>query len=275
MRVLAIPDSHLKIDVIERGLELAKYYRCDKIVLLGDYFDDWDAVPEQYHRMIDYLRKLLRLNPEVYPLLGNHEYGYFNPQTKSSGYREYVAEELRDLFANNFRFAVSASFDGVLYTHAGVTNMWLLQNKLITERQLQYNVGKKAGAGYIDNIIGRKDFGVDRNLGVRDWDVLAKVGAARGGLSGVAPSPIWADATEVIADPLRCVKQVVGHSPVSEITNVGRVWFTDTYSNGNISDEYLVVNNGFPVIVHYGDIEDGIRRVKFREDAEDQYSIGR
>ena len=51
MKVLVIPDSHLHTEVIARGLALAKKVRADRVVVLGDYLDDWGAIDEDYYTM--------------------------------------------------------------------------------------------------------------------------------------------------------------------------------------------------------------------------------
>ena len=56
-RVLVIPDSRLNIGKIENGLELAKQYHADTIVILGNYFNEFKAGDSQrdYFDMWDYL----------------------------------------------------------------------------------------------------------------------------------------------------------------------------------------------------------------------------
>lgn len=237
-RVLVVPDSHLKIEVIENGIALAKKHRADTIVLLGDYFDDWDSVPRQYHDMIDYLKILLRTTPNVIPLIGNHEFSYMTT-FHCSGYNRSVAKELEDMLNNDMRFLYAAAIDGVLYTHAGVCMQWLRNNKIITQNDLRLKLPTKSGADLLESKINEAPA-----------RVFADVGPARGGYTH--PSPIWADLTEAIADPVP-VKQVVGHTPVKQIENIGRIWFVDVYSNMNEDNEYLLVVDGEPQIVYDGE----------------------
>lgn len=237
-KVLVVPDSHLKIEVIENGLALAKKYRADTIILLGDYFDDWHAVPRQYHDMIDYLKILLRTNPNVIPLLGNHELSYMS-EFRASGFNKHVAKELEAMLNNDMRFLYAVAIDGVLYTHAGVCMQWLRNNKIITQNDLRLKLPTKSGADLLEDKIN--------NASVLAFSM---VGPARGGYN--YPSPLWADLTELIADPAP-VKQVVGHTPIKQIENIGRVWFTDVFSNGNDDNEYLLVVDGEPQIVYDGE----------------------
>lgn len=228
-RVLCIPDSHLKTSVIERGMELANRLDADKIILLGDYFDDWNAIPPEYVQMIECLEKALK-DERVIPLVGNHELSYLG--FPCSGHLREVEFEVKDWLLNEKRLRFVYSEDGVLYSHAGVTSSWLAENR-ITEAN---NVDEVSKA--IDNLPHIRQF--------------ATAGRMRGGNG--TPSPLWADLTELIQDPIP-IRQVVGHTPISGIERIGNeyfeCWFTDVYSNGNISDEYLFVEDGEPKIIHY------------------------
>ena len=237
-KIFIIPDSHLKIDVIEHGVKLAEKLRADKIILLGDYFDDWCAIPEDYRKMEVYLKNLLRSNPSVVPLLGNHEYSYiYKP---CSGYNRNVAAELRDWLAKDFRFLNATTFDGVMYSHAGFTHSWLVESGAISATEQRFRLTKNGGAALILDAVEKKVSDAAIN-----W-----VGKERGGNDPV-PGPMWADLTELINDPIPKIKQVVGHTPVSQIECLGNIWFTDVYSNNNVSDEYLFVVDGEPQVVHY------------------------
>lgn len=235
-KVLVIPDSHLKISVIENGLKLASKHRADKVVLLGDYFDDWFAISQDYKDMLMYLKTLLKKNPNVIPLFGNHELSYLG--YPCSGYNNAMAETLRQALYPDHRFLFGVAIDEVFYSHAGVCTGWLKENKIMTQNDLRINLFKKTGAELLEKCIGK----------ISDISLFAHAGPARGGSK--FPSPLWADLTELVADPAP-VKQVVGHTPVKEIENVGKVWFTDVFSNDNECDEYLLVTDGEPQIVKY------------------------
>lgn len=241
-RVLVIPDSHLKIEVIEKGIKLANKHFADKIILLGDYFDDFGAIDEDYYRMLDYLKKLLRSNPNVFPLFGNHELSYLG--YPCSGHNSRVKDEIEKYLRENYRFSTSIAVDGILYSHAGATMSWLRDNHILTENELRYKLGKTAGAETIDNGISHLDMNRSR------LEVFAQAGRARGGKSDT-PSVLWADISELVSDQVPKVKQVVGHTPVTNITLLGNCWFVDVFSSGNVSDEYLYVNDGVPEVLHY------------------------
>lgn len=243
-RCLVIPDPHLKIDVIERGLELARMQLADHIIILGDYFDDWGAIDEDYYKMVDYLKNLLRWNPNVFCLMGNHELSYIG--YPCAGHNKNVKADIGPAIENDFRFWTCLAVDGVMYSHAGFTMNWLAQNKVMTLNDLRYKLGSRTGAEYLEQKVAP--------LERTKWDIFAQVGRARGG-KDPAPSPLWADLTELIADPLPNIKQVVGHTPIKNIECIGKVWFTDVYSNGNPGDEYLFVVDGTPRVLSYSNRE--------------------
>ena len=236
-KVLVIPDSHLKIDVIENGIKLANKFKVDSIVLLGDYLDDFGAVDNDYFEMIKYLKNLVRRDHRVIALLGNHEISYLG--FPCSGYKGSVAEFVKDSLKDDHRFYLAVGIDGVLYSHAGVCVSWLKDNNVITQNVFRYQITKQNGANVLEKAISK----------IPSFSIFAQAGKARGGK--LNPSPLWADATELIMDAVPNVKQVVGHSPLKQIEKVGNCWFTDVFSNGNISDEYLLVDEGSPEIKHF------------------------
>lgn len=239
-KVLVVPDPHLKTSVIEKGLELADKLNCDTVVILGDYFDDWDAPLSKYVEMRDYLKNLLKHRPNVFPLIGNHELSYIG--WPCSGYKAEAVHIVKPLIEDDYRFLLHIDIDGVLYTHAGVTRSWIRDNKIIQENTVRYHMGKVNGAAITSEHLER----------LEKFDLYAQAGPARGGR--MCPSPLWADLDELVVDPLGKFTQVVGHTPVNQIEKLGNCWFTDVYSNGNVSDEYLVVNEGIPEIVHYNEL---------------------
>ena len=250
-KVLVIPDSHLSTRVIDRGLELASKHRADKIIMLGDYFDDWYALTIDYVNMHKYLKDLLRKNPSVIPLFGNHELSYLG--YPCSGHNRSMVPELSNSLMKDYRFSFCYAEDGVLYSHAGVTTGWLKYNSVVTANDMRLKLPRKNGPEIVERGIDKIDSYPRSSASLEPF---SQAGPARGGI--YSPSPVWADLTELIADPAP-FKQVVGHTPVKQIENIGRVWFTDVYSNGNECDEYLLVADGEPRIIHYYEDEYGTK----------------
>lgn len=236
-KVLVIPDLHLKLDVLEKGIKLADKLRADNIVLLGDYLDDYTFTNNQYREMINRIKNLVRFDHRVVALLGNHELSYLG--FPCSGYNNSLAEYIKAQFAHDHRFYFAVGIDGVLYSHAGVCTSWLKDNNIITQNVFRNQLTRQNGAHVLEREIGK----------VSNFAPFAQAGPARGGK--LNPSPLWADITELIADAVPKVRQVVGHTPITQIEKIGTCWFTDVFSNGNVSDEYLFVVDGEPEIKHY------------------------
>lgn len=243
-KVLVVPDAHTKTWVIEQGLEVADKLHADWIVLLGDYFDDWEATAQDEKNMLKYLKDVLRLRTNVIPLYGNHELSYLG--FPCSGHNKEVEKLIKKGLEKDYRFLFAVAIDGILYTHAGVTQAWVRDNKILTENQIRYRLKPESGAGILE----------ERINGAEHFSLFNQVGFARGGKTD-APSPLWADLRELINDPLESVKQVVGHTPISNIECIGNCWFCDTRSNGNQNDEFLVVTDGEPAIVRYSEVMSG------------------
>ena len=239
-RVLVIPDSHLKIDVIRHGLEIADKKKADKIVMLGDYFDDWTCTDIDYFEMMDYIKKLVRNDHRIIALLGNHELSYMG--FPCAGHRTSVEDYMKEKLMPDHRFYFCVAIDDVLYSHAGFTTKWIRGNKLITENDIRYKMTRTNGADLVEKKMSE----------VREMEVFVQAGPGRGGKD--LPGPLWADAMELVDDAIPNVRQVVGHTPVKSIECFGKVWFTDVFSNYNNCDEYLLVNKGEPEIIHYGDL---------------------
>lgn len=240
-RVLVVPDAHTKIWVIEHGMELADKLRANHVVLLGDYFDDWEAKPKDNLNMLKYLKDLLRHHTNVVPLFGNHELSYMG--FPCSGHMLSVGEQINDGISADRRFLFAVAFDSVLYSHAGVMQSWIRNNKILSENSIRKQLGSIGGANVLESAIN----------GIADVALFNQVGCERGG-NTTSPSCLWADLRELINDPIPKVKQIVGHTPISNVEMLSNCWFCDVMSNDNQCDEYVFVIDGEPTIVSYGEV---------------------
>lgn len=233
-RVLVIPDSKLNIGKIENGLELAKQYHADTIVILGNYFNEFKAGDSQrdYFDMWDYLTTLLRKDTRVVPLVGERELNYLNYSTKVPGLNKKLAKYIGNKLIANQRFMPVFAADGVLYSHAGVTTTWLRNYKIMLENEIRFRLGKGGGAGLIEGAI----------LKLKDWDPFFDA-------DGAFASCMRQDYTNLMSFAPSSVMQIVGHTEVSEPFNAGRIWFANSQDDG----AYLFVNNGEVQVVKYGE----------------------
>ena len=222
MKILFVGDLHAKYDILEKVKELSKTY--DKVVFLGDYVDDWDAMPEASYNLLNSLIEFKLDNPDkVKLLLGNHDLSeWFGTPFMCSAYNQYTSALVGGLFSKHEDlFDIACLEGGLLCSHAGFTKSWV-------EKYLD---SPKSTLELVDTINydfhHRKEEACEKNfLGLSD------VGYARGGRND-DPSPLWADCTELIADWYP-VPQVVGHTPHRTITFYNmydeEIYFCDTFS---------------------------------------------
>jgi hypothetical protein len=102
----------------------------DRIVMVGDYFDSFEISGlEQIHNFKEII-KYKEDNPqvEVVMLIGNHDHHYF-PEvgyTGTSGYQSRIAPSINQVIdENRHHLQMAYSFDKYLFTHAGVSPVFM------------------------------------------------------------------------------------------------------------------------------------------------------
>lgn len=209
MKVLVIPDVHLKPNMFRRAGELMRQGIADRAVCLMDIPDDWDQQYNiaLYEETFDAAISFAKEFPDTLWCMGNHDLSYVwqQPESGYSGLASItVQRKLIDLKAalpedNPLKYI--QKIDNVVFCHGGIRDSFVKEH--VSESE--YDNPDEA----ID-VINR--------LGVRDmWDDL---------------SPIWLrpqynDWKMYKADDLL---QVVGHTPVDQITRKDNVISCDVFS---------------------------------------------
>ena len=224
-RYLVVGDIHAKphiVDKIQKFLDINDY---DKVIFMGDYVDDWNASPEKSYLTLKKLIDLKTSNPEKIILIsGNHCQSYASAGSfRCSGFNEETRSLVKDLYKTAldgqpiFQFAFAKG--NYLFTHAGLTGEFWKRLRFVIrttcpelKHLLKPNYTAKEVAGVLNICFQRGFYNQTDEL----FQLFAQAGQARGG-RGV-PSPIWADKTELLADPAPKIRQVVGHTPVKTIT---------------------------------------------------------
>ena len=91
MRILVIPDIHLKTWIFERAEDILKASKADRAVCLMDIPDDWDMEfqIEMYKETFDRAIEFARAYPDTLWCYGNHDVSY--PWGKlETGYSPYA-----------------------------------------------------------------------------------------------------------------------------------------------------------------------------------------
>ena len=112
------------------------------VIHLGDYFDSFNTTPESMRESFTNLLKLRHehlSNPkkgDFVLLLGNHDYHYLQYGLErysgyNTGYDLWAHQQLQELWNTHQLKLVEYDYTSkTLYSHAGVTNTWLKENRM-------------------------------------------------------------------------------------------------------------------------------------------------
>src|SRR5690606_32086383 len=130
MRTIAIGDIH----GTQWWQDIVNAETYDKVIFIGDYFDSFSVPGEEQLRNFNHIVEFARgSDKEVILLVGNHEL-HVMPEggdDKYSGYNTRWAPHFTTALQNNRDLLKPCHVDqGILYSHAGVTESWLRQHKV-------------------------------------------------------------------------------------------------------------------------------------------------
>ena len=226
MRILCVGDVHNKPEIFKKALQIADKESCDKVLLMGDYLDDFGDTPETTFDTINELNKTLE-DPRVIALIGNHELSYLEDQ-RCPGWSS-AKRFLVDTYLPRRKLALSYQESNWLFTHAGLTGRWWKY-----ANRLNITPGNKQEPTYVQQEHG-ESYSEWLN---RYWDtypgIYKSIGKERGGF-GIG-SPLWADWDELTKHNIPGINQVVGHTPGDSVRhkdhNGDQLFCVDVWSNG-------------------------------------------
>ena len=196
-RTLIIPDIHHKTDVVDEILGREKY---DRVVFLGDYFDDFRDTPESARATAEWLKSNVQ-DPRFTFLYGNHDlpYRFVAPGLECSGFgiekwEATLAVLTRDDWSG---LRLHAWVDGFLVTHAGWNQAFADERGHVTQE-------------LIDSLCAECLNDLDESR----MHPLVAAGRSRGGCAKVG-GIVWQDWSELV--PVPGLKQIVGHTPGIEV----------------------------------------------------------
>lgn len=212
-KVLVIPDVHLKPLIFDKAEKILESGQADFAVQLGDMFDDWgeefnySLYDRTVKRAIDFHEKF----PKTLWCMGNHDFGYYLPEYGRRETGHSIMQE--DSMATNLAIMAEAGIeqkvihvvDNVIFSHAGLTDEYAA---LMTLDGTAYEMGD-----YIEVLVNQSE---PDSL----WEQY---------------SPIWARPQHTGEIMFSDKMQVVGHTPMKNITFENNILSTDvfsTYSNG-------------------------------------------
>ena len=226
MRILVIPDIHLKTWIFDRAEVIMKSGKADRAVCLMDMPDDWgmEFQVECYKEIFDRAIAFAADYPDTLWCYGNHDlsYPWGRLETGYSPYAESTVlsklEELEQTLKDPSQIAIIHRIDNVIFSHGGLTAEFIKW--------------------------------LDKDLLDADIDsVIAAVNEARIDYLWNDESPLWLRPQNKIREAFRSeiYKQVVGHTPVEKIFEKDGIISTDvfsTYRNGaQIGESAMIVIN--------------------------------
>ena len=227
MKVLVIPDVHLKPYMFKDATVLMRQNIADCAVCLMDIPDDWGQeynVFSLYEETYDEAICFAKQFPDTKWCYGNHDLSYFWHQLES-GYSSmalYTCQrkllDLRAAVPENNPIKYVQRIDNVLFSHGGVLDYFVKQNV------------SKSKYNDVDAVLETIN-----ELGSKEmWN---------------GASPIWLrpQHSKMRLYKPRKLLQVVGHTPVDKITRERNVISCDvfsTYSDGRQigTSEYLLLD---------------------------------
>lgn len=232
MKTLVIPDIHGK--TIWKKILFEEMP--DKVIFLGDYFDCYEKISTalQIHNFNEILEFKKKGDLEVIMLIGNHDHHYF-PEigyTGTSGYQHVGRYDIEHVInENREHLQIAYQFDKYLFTHAGVSQI------------------------FMDQIFGKDGWSLD-NISQELNELFKHKPHAFtfNGVDGygydVYQTPIWIRPTSLIkankdSEIKKKYIQIVGHTKVLKIDKKGKAtgkkyYFVDTFDTSN---EYMIIIN--------------------------------
>lgn len=226
MKVLVIPDVHLKPWMFKRAAEIMDSENIDRAVCLMDIPDDWNQEYNValYEETFDAAITFQKNHPETLWCYGNHDLSYVWMQTES-GFSTFamfaVADkisELKETLPDRNQMQFIHRIDNVLFLHGGLSHAFV-----------------KYYAASVDYEDVDAVLEIINNMGCNEmWDDA---------------SPLWLR-PQVDIDKMYKqdeMLQVVGHTPVESITMDWNLISCDTfctYPDGSKfgSHEFLVID---------------------------------
>lgn len=209
MKVLVIPDIHLKKHMFKQATVLMKHGIADCAVCLMDIPDDWNKEYDVslYEETYDAAIKFAKDFPDTLWCFGNHDLSYVWHQLESgySSMASYIVQkkiiELKEVVSKNASVQYVQKIDNVLFSHGGVLNYFVEEH---VPKSKYHNVDTVVD---IINILGKYEM----------WNDA---------------SPIWLrpQGTRMRMYKPRKLLQVVGHTPMKQITKENNVISCDVFS---------------------------------------------
>lgn len=222
---LIIPDIHLRHEQAEKIIAAVK---ADKVIFLGDYFDDFGDDAEMVQETCSWLNASVE-HPNRLHLFGNHDvhYAYSYSNFQCSGYQQWKYFIIHDnIPKETWNKLVWHHFldNQFLLTHAG------LHKKNVPENILALHGDRTKFIKELDEYLTDSRIRGLRNAAKNSSNWIFAAGRSRGGVQDVG-GITWCDYEREFF-PIKGINQILGHTPQGlgiakwcVLEKKGKVWF--------------------------------------------------
>ena len=211
-KTLIIPDIHLRHEKAEKIISIVKP---DKIVFIGDYFDDFNDTPAMVAETADWLHHSVNQENRIH-LVGNHDIMYWfknNSSLHCAGHEQYKSVTINDFVTSKdweklvFYYNLDNKW---LLTHAGLHPYWINPSNFKRKEIMSYTLKQACSKLAIESIKAKKSFQKNE----MHW--FAMPGYSRCSNSYCYGGLLWCDWDEEF-HPVGGLHQIVGHTPNHEL----------------------------------------------------------
>lgn len=206
----------------------------DYIVFVGDYVDEFE-LPDStiLKNLMDIIELKKKYSEKIILLWGNHDIQYLKNgnEHRCSGYRPNMYLQLFQLFTHNSDlFQLAFQIDNYLWTHAGISKGWYIENI----KQQKYIIrNNRVDKNFLTKEPDDKNLADTLNrMYELHYDNIYQCSFHRGGRFRIS-GPLWADKLETYKKPLEGYHQIVGHTRQKEMK------YYNHYKDKNTSIAYV------------------------------------
>lgn len=213
MKFLILPDVHNRWEKAEK---IIKSVNPDKVIFLGDYFDDFNDDPNIIAHVAEWFHYSVN-QPNRLHLVGNHDIHYWFPGNRSvrcSGYEQFKCVAIND-FVKKEDWEKLEWFHVLdnkwLLSHAGVHPSWLDKINFDKNKVSEFSLATVKRRLNAEIETAKKALYADR----MHW--FGMPGFSRCDNSPYYGGLTWCDWNDEF-HPIRGVHQLVGHTPCYNLT---------------------------------------------------------
>jgi hypothetical protein len=123
LKIAVIPDQHQRS---YWKIIIPRIDEFEKIIFLGDYFDDWENKwPHQMNNFLNIVNLKKEFPDKIDLLWGNHETSYYINERCSGYQNEHAINIEKKLKLNKDLFEIISVYDNWIFTHGGISEVWM------------------------------------------------------------------------------------------------------------------------------------------------------